>query len=712
MVRLRTRAEFARTGVLILKRDRLATWLYVVLGALCASSVMYFEPNLLEEGLIVHFAGRMVGGEQLYEDLVFFTGPLPFEVLALMARLFGNGVEAGRGVVVLLAGLCTGAFYQIVRSTEAGWLTHLATWAMALASILLFPMLSLFFYSTIAMYLAVLATYCAVRSNESFGWAFACGCAMGAVALTKQNVGLVLILGLFCLIGWTATPSRRFRIATWVAGGGLFVFALVLIRYGVQGNLWPFIDAVGLMPFRLGESFGSPYINFIPVGSLDSDLPAGHYLPWAWSNLFRTVGPPSWPVVTFTQILYGLPGLALGMVIFRHFLLRKTPNALFYLSALVVALWVQMYPRADWGHLVYALPVSFGLLVATVAPWAQRMGRPFAGALATSGLFVLVGASAWMWLTLEGAAGPPFAPPFVKLRPVSPVIQNPDFRRVIDYLRQSVEPGEFIWVARAEPLLYEATATQNPTRYGGVMPGLTDIQDPELLRTLGKVRYVVMSDADSPNTQYLRESLPETQKYLEQHFSVPNAFIKAGAGVFVLRRGPDRGATLVDLYSQTDLGRRFVRDFSGRRSEFRREPLKFETRFNRRPLAVPVGAQGGGIDYSLQVPADAVLEFSLGVGALFVGAHPFYQVARSRFDVFIKTSGDFERLFSISYDQMRREDSGKWTDYQIDLSRWGGESATLRFEVVPEGPQRRLGVAWWGSPRLIERGSSQGIRTP
>ena len=698
---MRARATIARPELPIQGRNRLIGWFYVLLGAVCAGSVMTFEPNLLEEGLIVHFAGRMAGGDQLYKDLVFFTGPLPFEALALLARVFGNGVEVGRGVVVLLAGLCAGAFYQIIRSAHAGWLAHLAAWAMALASILLFPMLSLFFYSTLAMYLAVLATYCAVRSNESLGWAFASGCAMATVALTKQNVGLVLTVGLLLVIGWTAAPSRRIRIASWVVGGGLLVFALALIRYGLQGNLWLFVDAVGFMPFRLGEAFGTPYINFSPIGSLDPDRPAGHYLPWAWSNLFRTAGPPSWFLVAFTQMLYGLPGLALGVVAFRYLFSRKTPSALLFLSALLVALWVQVYPRADWGHLVYVLPSAFGLFIAAVAPWVTRLGGLVPRLLAAFGISILIGISAWVGLALQRTAGAPFSPPSVMLRPVSPVLQNPDLRRVIDYLNEWGGPGESIWVARAEPLLYEATGTRNPTRYGGVMPGLGHVQDPELIQVLEKLRFVVMSDADSPDTQYLRESLPETQSYLEQHFFIPDVFLEAGAGVFVLQRGTDRGISLVDFYQQADLGERFIRDFSGRLREFQREPLNFETRFNRRPLAVPVGAQGGGIDYALTVPSDAVLEFSVGVGALFVGAHPFYQVDRSRFEVLIKASEDFERVFSVSYDQMRREDSSKWTDYQIDLSHWGGQQATLRFEVVREDPQRRLGVAWWGSPRLI-----------
>ncbi|MCH2186425.1 hypothetical protein MK280_11195, partial [Myxococcota bacterium] len=436
-----------------------------------------------------------------------------------------------------------------------------------------------------------------------------------------------------------------------------------------------------------------------------------HYLPWVWSNLFQEAGPPSRAWVALTQFLYCLPGLALGVVFFRRFLFRQTPNALFYLSALVFALWVQVYPRADWGHIVYALPVSFGLLVVTAVPSPTRFGRLLSGSLTAGGIAILIGVSAWIWLTLESVAGPPFSPPFVMLRPISPMMQNPDLGRVIDYLNRFAEPGESIWVARAEPLLYEATATRNPTRYGGVMPGLTETQDPELIQALEKIRYVVMSDADSPDTQYLRESLPATQRYLERHFVVPDLFLEAGSGIFVLRRGTDRGGTLVDLYDRAGLGKRFIFDHSGRRREFGREPLKFETRFNRRPVAVPIGARGGGIDYSLEVPTDAVLEVSLGVGALFAGAHPFYQAARSRFEVLIGHSGDFKKIFTTSYDQARDEDSGRWTDYWIDLSPWAGQRVTLRFEVIPEDPQRRLGVAWWGSPRLIRRSSPQKAPT-
>jgi hypothetical protein len=41
-----------------------------------------FEPNLLEEGKLLHSAQRIAHGEHLYRDMLAFTGRLPFEALA------------------------------------------------------------------------------------------------------------------------------------------------------------------------------------------------------------------------------------------------------------------------------------------------------------------------------------------------------------------------------------------------------------------------------------------------------------------------------------------------------------------------------------------------------------------------------------------------------------------------------------------------------
>ena len=682
----------------------LAGFFYAALGALLCASVIVFEPNLLEEGLLVHFARRMAAGEALYRDVIFFTGPFPFELLALLYRVLGESVVGtGRGVIVVMAALASVATYQLVRTAGSHVMAHAAAFGMACAPILLFPLLSLYYYSTLAMYLAFFSVYAAVKSEHSNGWALLCGCLLASVVLTKQNGGLILTAGLLLVMAVHLPVRKRWVSVSWTVMGGIGVLVLTMIYYGVQGNAFRLFEALVLMPLRLGDGFSSPYINFFPIGSLEAGLSPGKYLPWAWYNVFFDDRSASAWLVALTQFLYGLPVLALGLAAFRLVVLRNRPAVLSYLSVLVVALWIQMYPRSDWGHLVYVLPPAFVLLLAAlpVGPLSRAPRvQVFLAAVLT---LILIASSGVIWMHIEHDAEAPLAPPELAQRPVGVMMKNPDLRRTIQSLRDSIVPDEMIWVARAETGIYEAAGARNPTPYGGTMPGLREIQDPTTVAALDQVRYVVMSDADSDGNGYFRENLPDTQRYLERHFTVPESFIKAGSTLLLLERGPDRGPTEIDLFDSQDRSRRFVRAENGDVKIFDHAIPKFETRFNRRPLWVPVAPGGGGIDFDLMIPEDAVLETSVGVGGLYGGHRPFYQVARSRLEIKVARGDSFETLLSVPYDWSDPEVALGWKHFEVDLDRFSGQRVRLRFEVVPLNSLSALGVAWWGSPRIIKR---------
>src|SRR5512145_3274341 len=89
------------------------SWAVVAAGA--TALVAPFEPNLLEEGILLHIAQRIAHGERLYRDVLAFTGPLPFEALALLFRAFGEQIWVGRAVVALLQGAATAAAFSIAR---------------------------------------------------------------------------------------------------------------------------------------------------------------------------------------------------------------------------------------------------------------------------------------------------------------------------------------------------------------------------------------------------------------------------------------------------------------------------------------------------------------------------------------------------------------------------------------------------------------------
>ena len=57
---------------------RAATLLWGAAGMMVCGSMIPLEPNMLEEGLILEIAQRLIHGDRLYQDVVAFTGPLPF----------------------------------------------------------------------------------------------------------------------------------------------------------------------------------------------------------------------------------------------------------------------------------------------------------------------------------------------------------------------------------------------------------------------------------------------------------------------------------------------------------------------------------------------------------------------------------------------------------------------------------------------------------
>jgi hypothetical protein len=89
---------------------------WAAVAALSGASVAGLEPNLLEEGIVVHAAERMAAGEHLYRDIVLFTAPLPYELLALLFRSVGPELLLARGFVVALQAAAAALIFACPRT--------------------------------------------------------------------------------------------------------------------------------------------------------------------------------------------------------------------------------------------------------------------------------------------------------------------------------------------------------------------------------------------------------------------------------------------------------------------------------------------------------------------------------------------------------------------------------------------------------------------
>ena len=82
-------------------------------------------------------------------------------------------------------------------------------------------------------------------------------------------------------------------------------------------------------------------------------------------------------MVLSTQVLYALPFVALAATALVR-LARPLPAALWLNGAVLLALTANLFPRADWGHLVYVLPpacVQLCLLAGQIGAARAQPGR-------------------------------------------------------------------------------------------------------------------------------------------------------------------------------------------------------------------------------------------------------------------------------------------------------------------------------------------------
>ena len=661
------------------------------------------DPNLLEEGIVVHTAERMVAGDHLYRDVIIHTAPLPYELLALLFRVFGAEIAVARGAVVVLQGVGTALLFAAVRRAAPAALAHAAAAAVACAPLLLVPLFSIFFYTTLAFYLCIAAVYTALRAAESTRFAVVTGVLIAAIALCKQNTGVLLAATLVPGVVLAAPAGARLARARGLVLGGAATTLLTLGLYAARGDFAALFFAQIELPLAMaaGETFGTPFINLWPLGKLDPIVQESWvmYLPSLYHmryGLFAVIGSGA---IVATQLLYALPLVVLALTALRLWPSFPRPHPLVWLhGAFLLVMTANLYPRGDWGHLVVALPPAIAQLALLAA------GPPplrWAPALAAVTLLALAVSTGRVGFWLHEIAGEPRFGPRLPLRPISRAYRTPAVPRVIDYLRRHSVPGEAIFVPRQEPLLYFATETRNPTPFEGVLPGQRELQEPLILEALEDVRFVVMSDIDQPIYTYYGDELPGVQAYLERHFEIPPDFPRDDhSWISVLRRAPDRGPTAIDLLAERPMAHAWKRNLFGEIEDAPSAPQRLAARQLNRPLAVVLGDLGGGIDFELEIPPRAVFQAGVGYRGLVSVDHQYEHPRGTTRLVWIREGdGDFERLAAIRNDDRLR--AGRhWTPVEIDLSAWAGKRVTLRLETRAARLIQGDRLSWWGSPRI------------
>ncbi|MBN1661651.1 MAG: hypothetical protein JXA93_24870 [Anaerolineae bacterium] len=122
---------------------------------------------------------------------------------------------------------------------------------------------------------------------------------------------------------------------------------------------------------------------------------------------------------------------------------------------------------------------------------------------------------------------------------------------------------------------------------------------------------------------------------------------------------------------------------------------------DRKPLGVLFEHPPSRIEFSVQVPTNARLEYSI---ALAPGAWSIGKGDGVQFDLTLDDqSGVTTRLASEYIDPKNLPEQRKWQERSVDLSRWSGQAVTVTFTTGP-GPNGNEQYDWaiWGEPRIVQ----------
>ena len=169
--------------------------------------------------------------------------------------------------------------------------------------------------------------------------------------------------------------------------------------------------------------------------------------------------------------------------------------------------------------------------------------------------------------------------------------------------------------------------------------------------------------------------------------------------IILLERGRDRGPTAIDLVRASASAETWVRDIHGIQHTVTEPPPRMAARQNRRPLAVRLGLFGGGIDFQVSLPPNAVFQAGVGFRGMVSVTDFYIHPAGATLVLSIGREGHFRKLHSVRIDDS--EQAGRrWKPFEIGLSAYAGQSVTLRLEAVPDSFFRPDTFTWWGSPRI------------
>ncbi len=461
-----------------LLRDPLLYGVALIAVAVCAPFFRYVQ-WLGDEGVFLHAAARMLGGEVLYRDFFEFLPPGAFLIVATWMKLFGVGFASVRVLAICVIAAIAALLYAAARLSSGNRaIAALLAIAWAVFSQGAWTVISHHWFATAASMVSAVGLLLALDRAPRRGATFAAGLFAGTAAMIIQTRGVLLCVAILAVL--LTLPTPRSRLASAIAGIALLPTVMILYL-AARGTLAVAFDDVIRYPARHYAG-----IQVVSFGS--------------FATLADTAS------VAFYPVTFVLAGLAVAL---DRVAIWGEPRFRASLALAIVGL-LGAYPRPDIAHINFTVPLACPLFALVATDLLGRLGRrtrTAVGALLIG--LCLVGVGYAIYTKRVAIVGPLRAVPTARGLVVRrDNLWTDDFAALVAQV-DSVPPGEAFFFYPYGPMLPYLTGRRHVAALDVMTPGYTTAEQfrETCVRVVGEARWVVI-DRNWTDPRVLRNLFP------------------------------------------------------------------------------------------------------------------------------------------------------------------------------------------------------------
>lgn len=311
--------------------ERHAGLLVAVLAALASIPFLNTVWLLADEGIWLHAAKRMLGGQVLYRDFFEFHPPVGFLLITEWLKLFGSSLVSARSLMVLVTALTAWSTFTCCRiASGRTWLSACVTLVWVVAGQGMWTQVNHHWFTTM---FSMIALFGALSPERRGGTAIA-GVAASLAALVTTHRGGLVVISVF--VGMVL--DRQVRRLPMYVGAGLACAAVVLAYLVVEGTVVAAFEQVVL--YAMNHYSG---IQAVPFGSFASL----QFLP--------------------VLAIYPLIAILLLNCLWKDWRSLLRQKQLGTLGMFAFAGLAGSFPRPDAVHIAFAAALALPLLAALLA---------------------------------------------------------------------------------------------------------------------------------------------------------------------------------------------------------------------------------------------------------------------------------------------------------------------------------------------------------